>query len=239
MKLIIYSDDENARKPIAVSAKKYNFELCVASGKYRWYKDLETRTRKTLELLENLKPDELVVVTDGHDVFVNDDASEFKRRYYEHYNEKIVFQSEHQNWPDPRLEKQCLEKHTDPHGYSFLCFGMHAGTAGQLVELYRKGLWIGEVDDELKQINPHLHWSFDDQLFAVKQYLQRDDIVIDADCHLCQSMQAPALQSGDIELHPDHIINKTKNTRPVFIHGHGNVNIKQIYDSIVARYGYI
>ena len=91
MKLIIYSDDENARKPIAVSAKKYNFELCVASGKYRWYKDLETRTRKTLELLENLKPDELVVVTDGHDVFVNDDASEFKRRYYENYNEKIIF----------------------------------------------------------------------------------------------------------------------------------------------------
>ena len=238
MKLVIYSDDEKARSPIVQSALKYGFDLHVATGKYRWYKDLETRTQKTLEMLESLDPDELVVVTDGHDVFVNDSAKEFKERYHEHYDKKIVFQSEHQNWPDPRLEKQCLEKHTDIHGYSFLCFGMHAGTAGQLVELYRKGLWIGQVDDELKQINPHLHWSFDDQLFAVKQYLQREDIVIDSDCHLCQSMQARALESSDVAFTPDFVVNIKKNTRPVFVHGHGNVQIKEIYNSVVKRYGY-
>ena len=238
MKLVIYSDDEQARKPIVESAKKNGFDLHVATGKYRWYKDLETRTQKTLEVLESFDPDELVVVTDGHDVFVNNTAEEFKKAYKEHYNGKIVFQSEHQNWPDPRLEEKCLEKFTDPNGYSFLCFGMHAGTASQLVELYRKGLWIGQVDDELKQINPHLHWSFDDQLFSVIQYLQRDDIVVDGGCYLCQSMQGPALSSGDIVLHPEAVLNKTKNTQPVFVHGHGNVQIKKIYDQIVERYGY-
>ncbi len=238
MKLVIYSDDERHRKPIEVSAKKFGFDLHIATGKYRWYKDLETRTRKTLEVLETFDPDELVVVTDGHDVFVNNTADEFKKAYKQHYDGKIVFQSEHQNWPDPRLKEKCLEKFTDPYGYSFLCFGMHAGTAGQLVELYRKGLWLGQVDDELKQINPHLHWSFDDQLFAVIQYLQRDDIVIDAGCYLCQSLQGPALNSGDVIFYKESINNITKRTRPVFVHGHGNVQIKKIYDQIVERYGY-
>ena len=238
MKLVIYSDDVKARRPIEVSAKKFGFDLHIATGKYRWYKDLETRTQKTLEMLESFDPEELVVVTDGHDVFVNDSAEEFKKRYHKYYDKKIVFQSEHQNWPDPRLEKQCLEKYTDIHGYSFLCFGMHAGAAGQLVELYRKGLWIGHVDDELKQINPHLHWSFDDQLFSVIQYIQRDDIVVDGGCHLCQSLQGPALTSGDIVFYKESINNITKGTRPVFVHGHGNVQIKKIYDQIVERYGY-
>ena len=238
MKLVIYSDDEKARSPIVQSALKYGFDLHVATGKYRWYKDLETRTRKTLEVLESFDPDELVVVTDGHDVFVNNNAEEFKKHYKEHYDGKIVFQSEHQNWPDPRLEKKCLQKFTDPDGYSFLCFGMHAGTASQLVDLYRKGLWLGQVDDELKQINPNLHWSFDDQLFAVIQYLQRDDIVVDGGCYLCQSLQASALLSGDIALTPEHICNITKNTKPVFVHGHGNVQVKEIYNTIVKRYGY-
>ena len=238
MKLVIYSDDEKARSPIVQSALKYGFDLHVATGKYRWYKDLETRTRKTLEVLESFDPDELVVVTDGHDVFVNNNAEEFKKHYKEHYDGKIVFQSEHQNWPDPRLEKKCLQKFTDPDGYSFLCFGMHAGTASQLVDLYRKGLWLGQVDDELKQINPNLHWSFDDQLFAVIQYLQRDDIVVDGGCYLCQSLQASALLSGDIALTPEHICNIKKNTKPVFVHGHGNVQVKEIYNSVVKRYGY-
>jgi len=238
MKLVIYSDDEKARSPIVQSASKYGFDLHVATGKYRWYKDLETRTRKTLEVLESFDPDELVVVTDGHDVFVNNNAEEFKRHYKEHYDGKIVFQSEHQNWPDPRLEKKCLQKFTDPDGYSFLCFGMHAGTASQLVDLYRKGLWLGQVDDELKQINPNLHWSFDDQLFAVIQYLQRDDIVVDGGCYLCQSLQASALQSGDVAFTPEYVFNVKKNTKPVFVHGHGNVQIKEIYNSVVKRYGY-
>jgi hypothetical protein len=238
MKLVIYSDDEKARSPIVKSSIKYGFDLHVATGNYRWYKDLETRTKETLKVLESFDPEELVVVTDGHDVFVNNTADKFKEAYRKYYDGKIVFQSEHQNWPDPRLEKACLEKFTDPNGYSFLCFGMHVGTASQLVELYQKGLWIGHVDDELKQINPHLRWSFDDQLFSVVQYLQRDDIVIDGDCHLCQSMQGPALQSGDVAFTPDCIVNITKKTRPVFIHGHGNVQIKEIYDSVVKRYGY-
>jgi len=238
MKLVIYSDDEKARSPIVQSALKYGFDLHVATGKYRWYKDLETRTHKTLEVLETFDPKELVVVTDGHDVFVNNYAKEFREIYEEHYNGKIVFQSEHQNWPDPRLEKKCLEKFSDPDGYSFLCFGMHVGTAEQLIELYRKGLWLGHVDDELKQINPNLKWSFDDQLFSVIQYLERDDIVLDGNCYLCQSMQGPALQSGDIAFTPDFILNIKKNTRPVFVHGHGNVQIKEIYDQIVRRYGY-
>lgn len=238
MKLVIYSDDAKARSPIVQSALKYGFDLNVATGTYRWYKDLETRTRKTLEVLETFDPKELVVVTDGHDVFVNNFAKEFRKIYEEHYDGKIVFQSEHQNWPDPRLEKKCLEKFTDPDGYSFLCFGMHVGTAEQLVELYRKGLWLGQVDDELKQINPHLQWSFDDQLFSVIQYLERDDIVVDGNCYLCQSMQGPALQSGDIGFTPDFVVNVKKNTRPVFVHGHGNVKIKEIYDSVVKRYGY-
>jgi len=115
---------------------------------------------------------------------------------------------------------------------------MHVGTVEQLVELYRKGLWLGQVDDELKQINPHLQWSFDDQLFSVIQYLERDDIVVDGNCYLCQSMQAPALQSSDIGFTPDFVVNIKKNTRPVFVHGHGNVQIKEIYDSVVKRYGY-
>jgi len=238
MKLVIYSDDAKARSPIVQSALKYGFDLHVATGTYRWYKDLETRTRKTLEVLETFDPKELVVVTDGHDVFVNNFAKEFREIYKEHYDGKIVFQSEHQNWPDPRLEKKCLEKFTDPDGYSFLCFGMHVGTVEQLVELYRKGLWLGQVDDELKQINPHLQWSFDDQLFSVIQYLERDDIVVDGNCYLCQSMQAPALQSSDIGFTPDFVVNIKKNTRPVFVHGHGNVQIKEIYDSVVKRYGY-
>ena len=97
MKLVIYSDDEKARSPIVQSALKYGFDLHVATGKYRWYKDLETRTRKTLEVLESFDPEELVVVTDGHDVFVNNNAEEFKKHYREHYDGKIVFQSEHQN----------------------------------------------------------------------------------------------------------------------------------------------
>jgi len=238
MKLVIYSDDEKARSPIVQSALKYGFDLHVATGTYRWYKDLETRTRKTLEVLESFDPEELIVVTDGHDVFVNNTAEEFKKVYEEHYAGKIVFQSEHQNWPDPRLEKKCLEKFTDPDGYSFLCFGMHVGTAKQLVEIYRKGLWLGQVDDELKQLNPNLQWSFDDQLFAIIQYLQRDDIVVDGNCYLCQSMQAPALQSGNVGFAGECIVNIAKKTRPVFIHGHGNVNVKAIYDSIVERYGY-
>lgn len=238
MKLVIYSDDEAARKPIATSAEHYGFDLHVATGEYRWYKDLETRTKKTLEVLESFDPDELVVVTDGHDVFVNNSAKEFKDAYEKHYKGKVVFQSEHTNWPDPRLEDKCLEKFNDSDGYSFLCFGMHVGTADQLAEIYRKGLWIGQVDEELKSLNPNLTWEFDDQLFAVKQYLQRDDIVVDHKCLLCQSMQAHALASGDIELDPDFVINKTKGTRPVFIHGHGNVRVKQIYEQIVKKYGY-
>ena len=239
MKLIVYSDDEVARKPISVSAEKHGFDLHVATGRYRWYKDLETRTIETLSKILEFDMDELVVVTDGHDVFVNNSAEEFKGKYQEHYDGKIVFQSEHTNWPDPRLEQACLDKFADPDGYSFLCFGMHVGTVRQLSELYIKGLDSGFVDDELKMINPNLTWSFDDQLFAVQQYLERDDIVIDADCHLCQSLQYDALVSGDIRFSNEYVLNIKKNTKPVFVHGHGNVNVKQIYNNIAKNYGYL
>lgn len=238
MKLVIFSDDERARHPIAVSAKKHGFDLHVASGVYRWYKDLETRTQKTLEILQTFDPKEIVVVTDGHDVFVNNSAEVFLKEYHEHYSGKVVFQSEHTNWPDPRLEQACLDKHTDPHGYSFLCFGMHAGPAGALVDIYKRGLEIGFVERDMRNLNPHCSWGFDDQLFAIKQYIENPNIVIDSDCRLCQSMQLQALQSGDIAMTDQFILNTTKNTQPVFIHGHGNVAIKATYEEIVKKYGY-
>lgn len=231
MKLVIYSDDEAARRPLAVSAKSHGFEVHVATGTYRWYKDLETRTRQTLKVLESFDPNEIVVVTDGHDMFVNNSSETFLWMYKQYYDGKVVYQSEHQNWPDPRLEEPCLKKFTDPDGYSFLCFGMHAGPAGRLVELYKEGLEIGFTPEEQRRINPHCSWEFDDQLFAIKQYIKNDDIVIDHRCVLCQSMQAPALK--DLEINNGVVVNTLKKTEAVFVHGHGNVHMKEIYNRVV------
>lgn len=237
MKLVIYSDDRDARDPITRTAKMHGFDLHVATGKYRWYKDLETRTKSTMDLLKTFDPEEIVVVSDGHDVYIQGDAVNFLSVYNRYYSGKIVFQSEKTNWPDPRLIRKCVEKFTDMDGYSFLCFGMHAGPAGKIVEMYEKGLRTGVVDDELKHINPHLNWAFDDQLFAALEYVVNDDLVVDGQCLLAQTLQ-PEAHDDLLQYEDGSIRNSKKNTRPIFIHGNGSVNVKRMYEDVMRRYVY-
>lgn len=242
MKLVIYSDDKKAREPLEITAEKYGFDVHVATGTYRWYKDLETRTRSTLEVLKDFDKDEVVVVTDGHDVFVNNTAETFMDAYKAYYNNYVVFQSEKQIWPDPSLADACHARWFDPDGYRFPCFGMHTGPVRRLIQMYENGLERGDKGDcvlngwtdSAPNIDPNCQWQFDDQLFAVRHYVEYRWVTIDDGCELAQSLQRPALP--DVEIVIDgkdpHIRNKTKNTRPAFVHGHGDVRVKAQYERI-------
>ena len=239
MKILTYSDDVNARQPLLKSAADYGFDVESVAGEFRFYKDWETRAKVLLSRLEQMPEDEVICITDAHDVFVNAPANVMKKIYDDNYEGKLVFQSEHQVWPDFRLAPQILEKHKDPDGYSYPCFGCAIGPVRLFVELYREVFKHGHVDEYLASMNGELTWPFDDQLALSKLYPTTDWIVIDSACVLFQSMQAPALPDLGIGQHVKlFLVNKKKNTRPCIVHGHGPVGVKKVYFDVLEKLGY-
>lgn len=246
MRLITYSDNEQARQPLIKTAAEYGFDVTVVTGEFRFYKDWETRLQVVLEELERLEAlgeqDEIVCITDAHDVFVNNTAKTMADLYDQYYKGKVVFQSEHQVWPDFRLANKILEKHKDYNGYSYPCFGCVIGPVCRLIDLYRRVAVNGHVDDWIKQHNSEITWPFDDQLALSKLYPKHPWIVIDSSCILFQSMQAPALPDCQLARMGSEgemfLVNTKKGSRPCIVHGHGPVGVKKVYFDVLEKLGH-
>lgn len=246
MRLITYSDDEQARQPLIKTAADYGFDVTVVSGEFRFYKDWETRLKVVLAELERLESlgdqDEIVCITDAHDVFINNTADTISKLYDDNYRGLVVFQSEHQVWPDFRLAHEILDHYKDRDGYSYPCFGCVIGPVHRLIDLYRRVAVNGEVDDWIKQHNAEITWPFDDQLALSKLYPTHSWIVIDSSCLLFQSMQAPALPDCQLVRMGTNgeafLLNSKKNTRPCIVHGHGPVGVKEVYFDVLGKLGH-
>lgn len=195
----------------------------------RFEKDWYTRHVAIRDYLKTL-PDqeEIVIISDAHDVFVNQSSDVFLAHIDPN---AITFQSEKQCWPDMSLRRQTARKAPDPHGYQFLCFGLHAGPVDHLLYFYENEDAYGN-----SKAVPTVPWPWDCQLKAYHYYLHEEGILIDQQCQLFQSMQSPALP--DVSIQEGYLVNTVKGTRPCLVHGHGNVRVKEVYNNVVAQLGY-
>ena len=167
------------------------------------------------KFINNINENKLLIFTDCYDVIMNNNVNILIEKYYNKYNNKIVFACEKFCWPNKKLINLYPENN---YKLKYLNSGLFIGFTNDIKELLDK-INIKDIED--------------DQLYYTLEFLNNENIILDYECILFLCI------NGITE---NLYIDKNKNCinydniRPVFLHGNGGENIKTYFNNIITNY---
>jgi hypothetical protein len=170
--------------------------------------------------LEQLPDHDLVLFTDGYDVFVNEQREEIARRYLE-FKCKVLFAAEEWCWPDESLADSFPQS---PTKYRYL----------------NSGLFIGRVDELKKILSRPIEDHEDDQLYYQKQFLSGEfDIQLDYESYVfqCHDPIVSSNRAGELNTNTkSQLMNPITQCCPCVYHGNGGEDAKQHFENLYSTF---
>jgi len=161
-----------------------------------------------LDTLNELKDEQLILVTDSYDVIMSANTEEIVEKYKE-FNKKIVFASESSCWPDRNIA------HKFPK------------IKGRSNIYLNSGGFIGDVAS-IKKIVSTVPGNSDDQRWYTQMFLNepgKEFMTLDYDCKIFQCLNNAETELS-INFSRSRIYNKHADTFPCQIHGNGGASRK-------------
>lgn len=162
---------------------------------------------------------DILLVVDGYDVFLNDSPSEVLKRFYE-IDADIVFAAEKECWPDVQLEKDYPESDTP---YRFLNSGCFIGKASKIKELIQDIENYDSSEDD--QLFYHMRFLQSKGIFSDKPEIQNINIVLDTENYIFQCASSDSLEYLTVADNKQ-ILNTETRCYTCIIHANGPENIK-------------
>ena len=160
--------------------------------------------------LESVPDGKVIVFVDGYDVMMFNNIERALSRF-RYYDTDILFAAEKTCWPDPGL----ADKFTGDTPYKYLNSGCYIGYAKYLREFFSEDI----TDSE------------DDQLYMQRRFLSTNlDVQLDSknEIFTCLNGTEEFLECN----FGKRLINRETSTDPIFLHGNGGVNQKNIFHNV-------
>lgn len=181
-----------------------------------------------MKQLNELKDEQIVLVTDSYDVIMSANSKEIIHKY-KAFNKNIVFASESTCWPDKNMADNFPKILAKRNLY------------------LNSGGFIGDVKT-IKKIVSIVPSNSDDQLWYTTIFLSelgKKYMTLDYNCEIFQCLNDAEIEL-EINFSKSRIHNKINNTYPCQIHGNGHLNRKLLlnqYENYLMKnrtniYGY-
>lgn len=162
----------------------------------------------------------VILFTDSYDVLVVAPPEEIVEKYIkfvgQYDSDKVIFSAEKFCWPDTSLAKEYPDVDSN---YKYLNSGGFVGYANKVLDLIN---------------NTNIKDTDDDQLFYTRKLLEGDDIVLDNNCKIFQTLNGVG-EDISINYKTSRIRNVVFNTNPCFFHGNGPLSVK-LYLNCLENY---
>lgn len=171
----------------------------------------------TKEYIKNLPDNDVVLFTDGYDVFYADNLDTIIERY-EQMDAEVIFSAEAVCWPDPNLADEFPEA---PTKYAFINSGTYIGKVGELKKILNNYEIADDDDDQL-----YIHKCFLTGLFKIK---------LDYEGYIFQTHELETTRLGN------QLNNPITQCCPCIYHGNGGDDaydkFRSLYDSFYFHGG--
>ena len=164
------------------------------------------------EFLATKHPDDIVLFTDGYDVFYADNLDTIVERFLQ-MNKRVIFSGESICWPDEGVANQFPEA---PTRFKYLNSGTYIGYAGDLFDIMNHADIEDHEDDQL-----YMHNLFFEGIY---------DIGIDYECYIFQTHFEGTTKLGS-QLH-----NPETQCCPCIYHGNGGQDALQKYLDLYQQF---
>lgn len=158
--------------------------------------------------------DDILLVVDGYDVFLNDKPQEVLKRFYE-MDADIVFAAEKECWPDLELAKDYPESDTP---YKFLNSGCFIGKASKIKDLIAD--IEGYKSNEDDQLFYHTRYLQSKGIFSSEPDIEQLNIRLDTENYIFQCLEGAV---DHLEITENgQILNTETHCCTCIVHGNGN-----------------
>ncbi len=165
-----------------------------------------------LKFLENKHDNDVVLFTDGYDVFYADNMQTILERF-EDFDADMVFSSESICWPEQSLANDFPNLH-EPYPY------LNSGTYIGRVSALRDMMSFDSIEDDE-----------DDQLFVQMAYLENIfDIKLDYEQYIFQTHEPDTKKLGN-QLH-----NEKTGCCPCIYHGNGGADAEIVFNNLYEQF---
>ena len=207
------------------SCKKNNIEINIIGMNEKW-QGFIWRIKKIIDHIKTLDKNDIIVLSDGFDVVLMGYKEELYKKYLA-FNKDIVIGIENISGIKKFFEKRIFKEYK---GFN-ICAGLIIGKVESLIKMYdliKKQFDLSKFKDDQLLLTLFLNKNpkFSDKYVGLDT---KSELFLNLSCsNLLSSIDNTKELNEKVQcIDNKRLLNKKYNTKPVFLHGPGNLNLKK------------